>query len=101
MPDVRGDDGHERQDEFGLAQARENPEHQAERGGNAEAVEDRVVGGGLDVTIGQQLTIRKHLRRVKSKRGYHRQQQADDEPQRRATEKREQRHAARSVNFLL
>ena len=80
MPDVRGDERHERQDEFSFAQARKNPEHHAERGGNAEAVEDRVVRGGLDVAVSQQRAIREHLRRVKRERGDHRQQQADDEP---------------------
>ena len=100
VPEVRGDDGQKRQGQFRLAQARKNPEHHAETGGNAEAVKQRVVGGGLDAAVGQQRAIGKQVRLVKSHHGGQRQQKADDEPEYRAAEEREQRHTAGGVNFL-
>ena len=95
MPEVRGDDGHERQRERRLAQARKNPEHHAERGGNAEAVEQQIIRGGLRAAIGQQRTIGKHVRLVKRHDGDERQREAE----RRATTPRRQtaRAAARGT----
>jgi len=99
MPEVRSDDGHERQDKFGLAQARKNPEHHAEAGGNRKAIDQQIIRGRREVAVSRERAAREHFRRVKRERREHRQQQPDDQPQRRAAEQREQRHTARSVNL--
>ena len=53
MPEVRGGDRHQRQDEFGLAQARKNPEHHAERGGNGKTINEQIIRGGSEMAVGQ------------------------------------------------
>ena len=83
-----------------LAKPRKNPEHHAKRGGNAKAVEQRVVrrraGHGHKSATGNRRIFPAYetsaMRPARAR--------TDDEPQCRAAEQREQRHAARGVNFL-
>ena len=98
MPEVCRDDGHERQAKLRLAQARKNPEQHTETGGDAEAVEQQIVCGGLGAAISQERTIGKHIRLMKRHDGNQRQREPGDKPERRTAEEREQRHAARGVN---
>src|SRR5665213_2081170 len=51
------------------------------------------------MAVGKERTTSEHFRGMERERREQRQEQADDKPQRRATKQREQRHAARSVNF--
>ena len=59
MPEVRRGKGRQRQAKFRAAQADKNPEHHAERGGEAKAVKQGVVGGGLGAAIAQPRAIGK------------------------------------------
>ena len=83
-----------------LAEARENPERNAKSGRNAKTVEQRVIRRRLEMAVSHPRTIAELVRHVKSERGGQRQHRADDEPQRRAAEQHEQRHAARGVNLI-
>src|SRR5665213_4579396 len=99
MPEVRGGDRHKRQDKFRVAQTRKNPEDHTERGGNGEAIDEQIVRGGEGVAVSDERTAREHFGIVKRERRDKRERKPGNEPERRAAKQREQRHAARSVNF--
>ena len=91
MPDVRGDDRNERQDKFSLAQARKNPEHHAERGGNRRSRKASAsLAAGWHAAVSQQRAVGKHFRLVKSQRG----EQSPAPGRRQATAPRRQKARA-------
>ena len=69
MPKIRGGNGHKRQAQFGLAQARKNPEQHTQTGGDAKAVKQQIVRGGLGAAVSQPRTIGKHVRLVEGHDG--------------------------------
>jgi hypothetical protein len=81
MPDIGCGEGDQWEDQFDLAQTRQNPEHDTEGSGNGETVKDRIIGCGLDVTVGQQGAIREKSGSMKLYGSDHRKHKPDDEPQ--------------------
>ena len=90
--------GYQRQDEFDLAQARKNPKNHAKRGGNGEAIKNGVIRSRKNAAICQKLAAREHFRIVKRERSNQLKHKAHDEPQNRAAQQREQRHATGGVH---
>ena len=98
MPQFCGDERHDRPAQGRLAELREQPQRNPQPGRKAEAVQQRVVGRRLDPAISQPGAIGEKIGRMKFDRGNHGQRGADHQPERRAAEQHEHRHAQGSVN---